>query len=159
MSSVSSASRSSSPTKLGAAISDVLKPNPHPYAIKTTSTGILSRSSSSSSSAHSQNHYVPVSPSPTKQHYTDYPERKYRHRYSRSFTDENNPRPLPVPSEDLYYHQHRQSFSECLDNSVNPKLWTCEQLADNVPEIADFVREHEITGRGFLRFDDGVLDA
>ncbi|KAH0585709.1 hypothetical protein H2248_008921 [Termitomyces sp. 'cryptogamus'] len=161
MSSVSSSeSRPSSPTKSGAAVSDGLKPNPHPYAIKTTSTGILSRSSSSSSSAHSHNHYVPVPPSPTKQHYTEYSERGYRHRYSRSFTDENNPRPMPVPSEDSSYQRSRTgSFSESFDDGMNPKLWTYEQLAENVPEIADFVREHEITGRGFLRFDDGVLDA
>ncbi|KAG6877959.1 hypothetical protein C0993_001577 [Termitomyces sp. T159_Od127] len=167
MSSTSSASRSSPLTKSKSVAPDVLKPNPHPYAIKTTSTGILSRSSSTSSSVHSYNHYVPVSPSPspTKQHFSDYSERGSRHRYSRSLTEESSIRPLPVPTEDLYYQHDRRSrsrtgsFSESFEDDMNPKSWTHEQLAANVPEIADFVRENEITGRAFLRFDDGVLDA
>ncbi|KAG6864275.1 hypothetical protein C0991_010912 [Blastosporella zonata] len=171
MSSISSSSRPSSPTKPGAVISDVFKPNPHPYAIKTTSTGILSRSSSTLSSAfQSHNHYVPISPStsPTKANYQGHSERGSRHRYSRSLTDDSSPRPLPAPPEDLYYSQQQpvgqvrsraDSLSETLDDTTNPKSWTFEQLATNVPEIADFIEEHQITGRAFLRFDDGVLDA
>ncbi|KAG6917840.1 hypothetical protein DXG01_000745 [Tephrocybe rancida] len=169
MSSISSSSRPSSPTKPGSVLSDVFKPNPHPYAIKTTSTGILSRSSSTSSSAfQSHNHYVPVSPSPspTRAHHSGFSERGSRHRYSRSLTDENSPRPLPPPPEDLHYQQQEphgrpraESFSGAPDDTLSPKTWTFEQLAANVPEIADFVQEHEITGRAFLRFDDGVLDA
>ncbi|KAG6846139.1 hypothetical protein H0H93_015779, partial [Arthromyces matolae] len=168
MSSVSSSSQPSSPTKPGSVISDVFKPNPHPYAIKTTSTGILSRSSSKSN-AHSQNHFVPVSPSPspTKSNFTSYTERGSRHRYSRSLTEDQNPRPLPVPPEEQYYsHPHNErprsrahSLTENSDDTPNPKSWSFEQLAVNVPDVADFVRENEITGRAFLRFDDGVLDA
>ncbi|GLB44719.1 hypothetical protein LshimejAT787_1800560 [Lyophyllum shimeji] len=171
MSSVPSSSRPSSPTKPGVSLHESLKPNPHPYAIKTTSTGILSRSATTSPSvSHSQNHYVPLSPSPspTKSTHSDYERRGSRHRYSRSLTDEI-PRPLPVPPEELYYqqqhgHGHARSRAETLpthmsDPSANPKTWTYEQLAQNVPEIADFVNENEITGRAFLRFDEGVLNA
>ncbi|KAF8071469.1 hypothetical protein FPV67DRAFT_1481335 [Lyophyllum atratum] len=171
MSSVPSSSRPSSPTKPGTSLHAALRPNPHPYAIKTTSTGILSRSGTTSTSvSHSRNHYVPLSPSPspTKATHPGYAERGSRHRYSRSLTDEI-PRSLPVPPEELYYqHQqgdgHTRSRAETLpaqisDPSANPKLWSSEQLAENVPEIADFVQEHEITGRAFLRFDEGVLNA
>ncbi|KAF5379848.1 hypothetical protein D9615_005822 [Tricholomella constricta] len=169
--SVPSSSRPSSPTKPGVALPEGLKANPHPYAIKTTSTGILSRSATTSSSVSlSHNHYVPVSPSPspTKASHRGHSERGSRHRYSRSLTDDI-PRPLPVPPEELYYQQkpapgHTRSRADTLpaelsDSNANPKSWTPEQLAANVPEIAEFVKEHEITGRAFLRFDEGVLDA
>ncbi|KAG5650244.1 hypothetical protein H0H81_000197 [Sphagnurus paluster] len=176
MSNVLSSSRPSSPTKPGIPLPESLRPNAHPYAIKTTSTGILSRSATTSSStSHSYNHYVPLPPqSPTKVTHGTHAERGSRHRYSRSLTEENMPRPLPVPPEELYQQQQQQqqqnanghvrTRAETLPGQLsepgaNPKLWTPEQLAVNVPEIADFVRENEITGRAFLRFDEGVLDA
>ncbi|KAJ7106995.1 hypothetical protein C8R44DRAFT_858088, partial [Mycena epipterygia] len=63
-----------------------LKPNAHPYPIKTTSTGILSRSNSVSSSPATRHHYVPSSPaaaSPAKEGRRG----EYRgHRYSRSLS-------------------------------------------------------------------------
>ncbi|KAG6809789.1 hypothetical protein H0H92_014738 [Tricholoma furcatifolium] len=167
MSTASSSSQPSSPAKPGAILSDVFKPNPHPYAIKTTSTGVLSRSTSSVSRSHN-NHYVPSSPSPspTKAHFPEYSERGSRHRYSRSLTEESIPRPLPVPPDELYEPRRSGSrrsradiLPSTLEDGMDPKSWTFEQLSANVPEIADFIREHEITGRAFLRFDDGVLDA
>ncbi|KAF9049017.1 hypothetical protein BJ165DRAFT_1074371 [Panaeolus papilionaceus] len=93
-------------------------PNPHPYAIKTTSTALLSRSSSRSSSHYdSYHHYVPSSPSPSS------PVMRKgfgrggasasesegedgtntgtgRHRYSRSLTGEEVP-PLPIPPKEV----------------------------------------------------------
>ncbi|KAG6893145.1 hypothetical protein C0992_011154, partial [Termitomyces sp. T32_za158] len=72
---------------------------------------------------------------------------------------------VTVPTEDPYYqHDGRsrsrtESFPESFEDGTNPKWWTYEDLATNVPEIADFVRENEISGRAFLRFDDSVLDA
>lgn len=71
-------------------------PSHHPYAIKTTSTGILTRSNSTGFSAPTRHNYVPTSPSPSA-----------KHRYSKSdyTTDRTadrailhpSPRPLPTP--------------------------------------------------------------
>jgi len=96
------------------------QPNAHPYAIKTTSTALLSRSTSSNAqSANAVHRYVPLSSpsspsSPFHDHRgdgyddSDDGEREYggararrhsrasRHRYSRSLTDAG-PLPLPVP--------------------------------------------------------------
>ncbi|RDB25679.1 hypothetical protein Hypma_006169 [Hypsizygus marmoreus] len=165
-------SRPSSPTKPGHPFPDALRPNPHPYAIKTTATGILSRSATTSSSvSHSHNHYVPLSPSPspTKSVHGIHASRGSRHRYSRSLTD-NIPRPLPPPPpEDVFFtgapvhSRGERSRADTLPMHLhadnNPKLWTPTQLAAQVPEIAAFIEENEITGRAFLRFDEGVLDA
>ncbi|KAG7090243.1 hypothetical protein E1B28_011842 [Marasmius oreades] len=63
-----------------------LKPNPHPYAIKTTSTALLSRSNSSSSK-HTKHHYIPLTP----------PSNNKRHRTSSSVSSVEIPRPLPIP--------------------------------------------------------------
>lgn len=82
---------------------DNLKPNAHPYPIKTTSTALLSRSNSSPHgnpdvSAAGRHNYVPSSPSPKNKggERTGMMARGGRHRYSRSLTDED-PRPLPIP--------------------------------------------------------------
>ncbi|KAF9049022.1 hypothetical protein BJ165DRAFT_1074486 [Panaeolus papilionaceus] len=92
-------------------------PNPHPYAIKTTSTALLSRSSSRSSSHYdSYHHYVPSSPSPSSPIMRKGFGRggasasesegedgtntgTGRHRYSRSLTGDEVP-PLPVPPKE-----------------------------------------------------------
>ncbi|KIY52559.1 hypothetical protein FISHEDRAFT_5819, partial [Fistulina hepatica ATCC 64428] len=67
--------------------------NAHPYAVKTTSAGILSRANSSPQrpSLH-KSHYVPSTPK------TEKPARQdgNRHRYSRSMNS-TPPRPLPAP--------------------------------------------------------------
>ncbi|KAF9006661.1 hypothetical protein BDQ17DRAFT_300543 [Cyathus striatus] len=82
-----------SPTK------DALRPNAHPYAIKTTSTALLSRSNSSPQhNAAVQHHYIPQPPpSPVKDKPENYKYGGGRHRYSRSLTNTDLPRPLPVP--------------------------------------------------------------
>ncbi|KAH7884890.1 hypothetical protein F5I97DRAFT_1929723 [Phlebopus sp. FC_14] len=71
-----------------------IQPNAHPYAIKTTSSALLSRSNSSPHTIHPpKHHYVP--PSPTRQ----------RHRHSSSLSlvegvsvnEVTHPAPLPTP--------------------------------------------------------------
>lgn len=132
-----------------------VKPNPHPYAIKTTSTGLLSRSATTpSSTASAPYYYVPTSPSPSPTKANA--PRPSRHRYSRSLTS-TDPRPLPAPPG--------ESLPLAFNSPQGPKQWTPEQLADfledQIPgdEVRDLVMKHEIGGRAFLRFDDGVLDA
>lgn len=78
---------------------DSIKPNPHPYAIRTSSTGLLTRSNSSGhNTAVSRHLYVPSSPSPR------YESRRRQHKYSKSLNDElgaviGSPTPLPIPSD------------------------------------------------------------
>lgn len=78
-----------------------LRPNAHPYPIKTTTTGALSRSNSSNSSPHvagGAHHYIPSpSPSPSKSSSGNRMS-GHKHRYSRSLSSEG-PRPLPVPPQ------------------------------------------------------------
>ncbi|KAL1742239.1 hypothetical protein HDZ31DRAFT_75630 [Schizophyllum fasciatum] len=135
--------RSSSPAK------EDLRANAHPYAIKTTSTGILSRSNSSPqhppSHYKSSHHYVPAAPKKSER-----PTRVHGHRYSRSLTSDS-PRPLPAPpvsdSEDnvsikgvarsetapvaQVVPQSPLTPSQLLPDDLppNPKLWTPSQLA------------------------------
>ncbi|KAH9918923.1 uncharacterized protein BXZ73DRAFT_52673 [Epithele typhae] len=76
-----------------------LKPNPHPYAIKTTSTGILTRSNSSGYNVNASHHYY-IPPSPTH-HRSD----SKGHRATKSLTlvpespSRESPRPLPIPPD------------------------------------------------------------
>ncbi|KAI0050514.1 hypothetical protein FA95DRAFT_1570569 [Auriscalpium vulgare] len=133
-----------------------LKPNPHPYAIKTTSTALLSRSNSSGHVTPAHHFYTPpsrsLSRSPTKS------KSEYRgHRYSTSLTGEL-PSPLPgresptrsqrSQSEDgaSVGSPARRTRAETLpsrypddeeptsasgtdDLPPNPKLWTPSQLS------------------------------
>jgi len=85
-----------------------ITPNPHPYAIKTTSTGLLTRSNSSSQNIGvSRHYYVPPSPTARKHEETAYspqihsPSRR-THRLSKSLSgvdsfEPPNRRPLPTP--------------------------------------------------------------
>ncbi|OCH89599.1 hypothetical protein OBBRIDRAFT_794095 [Obba rivulosa] len=75
-----------------------LKPNPHPYAIKTTSTALLTRSNSSGHNINATRHYyVPLSPRSSRQEFGK------GHRSSKSLnltteaTTRSSPRPLPIP--------------------------------------------------------------
>lgn len=76
-----------------------VKPNPHPYAIRTTTTGLLTRSNSSGhNTAASRHHYVPIPASPTHRR-----ESRRSHKHTKSLNDESyselgSPQPLPVPS-------------------------------------------------------------
>jgi hypothetical protein len=76
-------------------------PNPHPYAIRTASSALLSRSGSSASQASARHFYLPASPGPS-------PNRP-AHRFTRSLDsaegedalrlggETSSPRPLPPP--------------------------------------------------------------
>ena len=128
-----------------------IEPNPHPYAIRTTSTGLLSRSNSSGRNiTASHHHYIPVPPSPTKQ------ERK-GHRPARSLTSSPSltylkpPQPLPVPADFKSNAKHvpRRVRAETLPTIMttevapvgslasaelpaNPKLWTVSQVSSYI---------------------------
>ncbi|KAJ3969618.1 hypothetical protein EV361DRAFT_919923 [Lentinula raphanica] len=130
--------RSASPTK------ESLRPNAHPYAIKTTSTALLSRSNSSSRNHYSSHHhYVPQTPPATSPGPRKHSSAHYRHRYSTSLSTDNLPRPLPVPpspTKDVpnegsgkrfrtYSHTAVSSAPLTLEDlPPNPKLWTPSQL-------------------------------
>lgn len=156
------------------------KPNPHPYAIKTTSTALLSRSNSSPQHPpnHGRNYYVPTSPSPSA---SPSPTRTaHGHRYSRSLTSDQ-PRPLPAPP-DVPTRQKRADTLPTPPTDVedplltsNPKEWSSLQLASYLSaslrmsdqsalplpvarDIASFVRAKGITGKNFLRFDEKDLE-
>ncbi|KAI6022122.1 hypothetical protein BKA83DRAFT_4275259 [Pisolithus microcarpus] len=86
--------QTSTPTTPVFPTSKMHKPNAHPYAVKTTTSGLLSGSNSSPLATHTvKHHYVP--PSPTRK----------RHRYSRSLESVDDigvgegqyPSPLPIP--------------------------------------------------------------
>lgn len=86
-----------------------ITPNLHPYAIKTTTTGLLTRSNSSSQNVHVSRHrYVPPSPTTKKHEEIDVqspqmPQTSRRtHRLSKSLSGVDsfqspNKRPLPTP--------------------------------------------------------------
>ena len=88
-----------------------LKPNPHPYAIKTTSTGILTRSNSSGYNVNATHHYY-IPPSPTHNR----SDSGKGHRSTKSLTSvpespgREAPRPLPIPPE-LDHTQNRRDGS------------------------------------------------
>lgn len=132
--------------------SNPTQPNRHPYAIKTTSTSLLTRSNSTGPGTHSHHFYVPTSPSPSS-----------KHRYTRSDASgvrsdalPSSPRPLPtpptldLPTKSLYKHtgyvsaedlSWRARRAETLhtpppsspikveDLPSNPKVWTATHLS------------------------------
>ncbi|KAK0472019.1 hypothetical protein IW261DRAFT_1424628 [Armillaria novae-zelandiae] len=142
-----------SPTK------EELRPNAHPYPIKTTSTGLLTRSNSNASPQQpsTTHHYVP-SPSPSPSRPNSASKLNGRgHRYSRSLSTDL-PRPLPIPppspshsTGDVFSNStsegspaRRPKRSETLptppgvgprrlpaldDLPTNPKSWTPSQLS------------------------------
>ncbi|GBE90057.1 hypothetical protein SCP_1800790 [Sparassis crispa] len=75
-----------------------LQPNPHPYAVKTTTSALLTRSNSSGHNVAAMHHYyVPVSPNASRSS-----EHVKGHRPSKSqpihiSPSRSSPRPLPVP--------------------------------------------------------------
>ncbi|KAG1774519.1 hypothetical protein EV702DRAFT_528018 [Suillus placidus] len=94
-------------------------PNAHPYAIKTTSSAVLSRSNSSPHSSPSvKHHYVP--PSPTRP--------RHRHTSSLSSVESESvneiprPSPLPVPSSFHSVSPTRASFSLSDDTMSSCRL-------------------------------------
>ena len=124
-----------------AVVQEPIKPNPHPYAIRTTSTGVLSRSNSSGRNvAASRHHYVPLSPRPNKRD-------SQGHRAVKSVSSLVNlkpPQPLPVPpdftstvgsanrarADTLPTTLIGNDMSSALvDLPANPKLWTVSQVS------------------------------
>lgn len=121
-----------------------IKPNPHPYAIKTTSSGLLTRSNSTSQNTQSSRHfYVPPRPSPGKGV------------KEKTSPGESSPvpRPLPTPPDHIspsrttpvngsFFHDWsttKESSDSVLGAEVisvslddlpsNPKVWTPSQLS------------------------------
>ena len=130
-----------------------LKPNPHPYAIKTTHTGTLSRSNSSGHNTPSRYFYTPPPGTPTRS--PTKPMSEHRgHRHSTSLTGEL-PLPLPSPLTSPARSQRSQSEDDVSmrrqradtlptylanidgissaepeeDLPRNPKTWTPSQLS------------------------------
>lgn len=104
-----------------------ITPNSHPYAIKTTSTGLLTRSNSSSRNIHvSRHYYVPPSPTAKKNEEAVHPPRmppssRKTHRLSRSLSgvdsfESPNKRPLPTPPP------HPSTLPFC-EPPVDPEQW------------------------------------
>lgn len=130
-----------------------LKPNPHPYAIKTTHTALLSRSNSSGHNSPSRYFYIPSTGTPSRSQTKRAHE--YRgHRQSNSLTGELPfplPSPLPSPTHpqrsepegDALYRRpradtlptyladssHVLSIEPEEDLPLNPKTWTPSQLS------------------------------
>jgi hypothetical protein len=105
-----------------------LKPNPHPYAIKTTHTALLSRSNSSGNNTPSKYFYTPP-PTTLSRSATDRKHEYRGHRYSTSLTNALAS-PLPSPLGSPTYSQ-RSSFED--DPSLRrPRADTLPSyLADN----------------------------
>jgi hypothetical protein len=158
-----------------------VKPNAHPYAIKTTSTGLLSRETTTpSSTSHTPYHYVPSSPSPSPTKPTHSHSRGSRHRYNRSLTQDELPRPLPVPpspddddddEHDIFQSSRQRAETLPTTSIYDPRQWSPVELASHLASVLDtdsdlpiheiiaFIKDSDITGRSFVRFDEGVLNA
>lgn len=98
--------------------------NHHPYGIKTTSTGILTRSNSNAGAPYSQHSYSPLS-SPSR------PDRLARskthttaHRYTRSLTTRDEVFPIlpPLPSPPLRTLSRSSSMSRSGDEGAHPEI-------------------------------------
>ena len=153
------------------------KPNPHPYAIKTSTTGLLSNSSSFSTTS-GTHHYIPPSPSPSPTQ-TGFGGATTRHRYSSS----ESPRPLPPPpsaaallgseDDDTPRRVHRAYSLPQLPE--DPKRWSPAEVSLYLTsslnaasvgggptpvahDIATFVKDKKITGRRFLRLNEVDLE-
>ena len=84
-----------------------LRPNPHPYAIKTTHTALLSRSNSSGHNTPSKYFYTPAAGTPSSSP-MDHRHEYRGHRYSTSLTGVL-PSPLPSPLSSPAHSQRGQS--------------------------------------------------
>ncbi|KDR72218.1 hypothetical protein GALMADRAFT_253044 [Galerina marginata CBS 339.88] len=121
-------------------------PNAHPYAIKTTSTALLSRSTSSSASV-GVHRYVPLhgqgqSPSPTGmgqgqgEGSPTKEGRQGRHRYSRSLTGEM-PLPLPPPPGAASGNGHGHGHGGHSHSNSTPGGFTSERRRSGFISASD----------------------
>lgn len=125
-----------SPTKPDPA----LKPNPHPYAIKTSSSALLSRSGSSGHNVSAtKNVYVPPSPNASRS-----PENGKGHRASKSLNSESpvrsSPRPLPTPPS---FRSPTRSTDGTSDGYMSPEdegaPFRRTRRAETLPSVFDSV--------------------
>ncbi|KAH9974701.1 hypothetical protein BGW80DRAFT_1302194 [Lactifluus volemus] len=147
-----------------------LKPNPHPYAIKTTHTALLSRSNSSGNNTPSKYFYTP--PPTTLSRNAKDRRHEYRgHRYSTNDLSLRRPRADTLPSY-LADNDHASPTELSLD----PETWASSQLSEylttalrirsgeRLPErvacdIASWVRREGVNGSTFLRWTEEDLKA
>ncbi|KAI0791210.1 hypothetical protein C8Q75DRAFT_757150 [Abortiporus biennis] len=127
-----------------------LKPNPHPYAIKTTSTGVLTRSNSTSYNTNATRHYyIPTSPS-SRSH----PEHVSRHRHAKSnyepISPSKAPRPLPVPPSFPTSNSHSNGYTSGEEPYMGPRR---AKRAETLPSFLDPVHTHS-TGSTTVTLDD-----
>ncbi len=127
------------------------KPDNHPYAIRSTASGLLTRSNSTTSHGSHAHTYIPTSPSPNSKHRYTNSEASPK----RSSILAESPRPLPIPpsmesptkdgfssSEDIRPLTTRTKRADTLpslpplsspvkldDLPSNPKVWSTSQLA------------------------------
>lgn len=136
-------------TPVPPSVSSKITPNPHPYAIKTTSTGLLTRSNSSSQNVHvSRHYYVPPSPIAKK------PEEIFRsprtpssprrtHRLSKSLSgvdsfESPSKRPLPTPPP-------HPSILPSYEPSVNSEKWVTPKRPKRAETLPFTVPDPDVT--------------
>ena len=126
-----------------------ITPNPHPYAIKTTSTGLLTRSNSSSQNTQvSRHYYVPPSPTTRKHEETIYPSQvpspsRRTHRLSKSLSgvdsfEPPNKRPLPAPPPHL-------STLPSYEPSASPGQWVTPKRSKRAETLPPTIPDLDIT--------------
>lgn len=126
-----------------------IPPNPHPYAIKTTSTGLLTRSNSSSQNIHVSRHYY-IPPSPTSRKHEEAvqspkmpPSSRKTHRLSRSLNgadsfESPNKRPLPTPPP-------HPSTLPSYQPSANPEQWVTPKRSKRAETLPFSIPDPDIT--------------
>lgn len=126
-----------------------ITPNPHPYAIKTTSTGLLTRSNSSSQNTQvSRHYYVPPSPTARKHEEAVYPSQtpsrsRRTHRLSKSLSgvdsfEPPNKRPLPAPPP------HPSTLPSC-EPLASPGQWATPKRSKRAETLPPTVPDLDIT--------------
>ena len=129
-----------------------ITPNLHPYAIKTTTTGLLTRSNSTSQNIHVSRHYY-VPPSPTKKHEVQQPQTpqpsRRTHRLSKSLSGVDsfkspNKRPLPTPPP-------HPSILPSYEPSANLDQWTTPKMSKRANTLSSSLSDLDLTP---VRFED-----
>lgn len=126
-----------------------ITPNTHPYAIKTTSTGLLTRSNSSSQNVYvSRHYYVPPSPTATKHEEALHSPRtppffRRIHRLSKSLSGEDsfepsNKRPLPTPPP-------HPSTLPSYESPENPEQWVTPKRPKHAETLPFTIPDSDVT--------------